>query len=246
MVSSPTVRCTVRLVYRSSWERWRQDNITRPKAAGYVVSWIAYLLPLWIKSLLQVAVFAWGSLWYTRVSLLLAYWYQWFASCPSHRNWVPFGALTSPVVVVTVHAGSCCVQIMRPCRSAPVPGAQSLSHGWLHMQPGLSRFRPGHAGRCWPGAGKSKKRTHAWWRTLLTVLSHHVPCCGSTTRADLQHHSILRTFRSFLLHSVGCREMEALTQSHYCATRLTARQLRVQGLQPEALPNKASFALGFS
>lgn len=126
------------------------------------------------------------------------------------------------------------------------PSAQSIGHGRLHTQPGLSRFRPGHAGRCWPGAGRSKRRTHASWRTLLTVPSHRVPCCGSSTSADLQHHSILRTFCSFLLHSVGCCEMEVLTQSHSCATRLTPCQLRVQGLQPEALPNKASFALGFS
>lgn len=56
-----------------------------------------------------------------------------------------------------------------------VPGAQSIGHGWLHTQPGLSRFRPGHAGRCWPGAGRSKRRTHASWRTLLTVPSHHCP-----------------------------------------------------------------------
>lgn len=72
-------------------------------------------------------------------------------SHPTDRNQVPFGSLL-PGVVVPVPAGSCCISIM----CAPLPGAHFLSPGWLHTPPGLSRLRPGHAGRCWPSADKSK------------------------------------------------------------------------------------------
>lgn len=129
---------------------------------------------------------------------------------------------------------------------AASPGAQFITHRRLHTQPGLGRVRPGHAGRCWPRADKSKQRTRAWRRTFLTVPSHHVPFCGLSTHSDLQHHSILRVFCSFLLHSMGCFETEVLTWNHSCATRLTPRQLRVLGIQAEAPPDTASFAPGFS
>lgn len=146
--------------------------------------------------------------------------------------------------VLTEHAGCCCIPIMLTS-SAPWPGAQLIRHGWAHTQPGLSRFRPGHAGRSWPSADKGKRGAHAWWWTLLTVPRHHVPFWGSSMNADM-HHPIPTAFCSFLLHSVGCCETEVLTQNHSCATRLKPRHLWVHRLQPEALPNTATFAPGFS
>lgn len=158
---------------------------------------------------------------------------------------MPFGALTSRAVV-TVHAGSCCVQTTRPCRSAPFPALSPSAMGDCTRSQGLAGSdlaTLGDAGQALVGASDAPT-PHGEHSSLSQVTT--VPCCGSSTSADLRHHSILRAFCSFLLHSVGCCEMEVLTQSHSCATRLTPRQLRVQGLQPEALPNKASFALGFS